>query len=163
MCPLGHIETRALPYQHYTLVFTPGLLAAYKRSLEGQVENLIPDPAALLGQEGGYLASDTLAARGLFPASDAPGWWWAPSGLLGYSPNPSDTPAAELAHANTHFFQPHRFTDPYTNTTTVSYDNYDLLVTESRAPLDNRITAGTRTSTGAVNGDGLDYRVLAPD
>ena len=54
------------------------------------------------------------------------------------------------------------FTDPYGNTTTVSYDPYDLLVTESRDPLDNRTSVGARGPDGTIARDGLDYRVLAP-
>lgn len=161
--PFGQLQSRALPYAHYTLALTPGLLTqVYQRSVNGAVDNLLPDLGAVLGAEGGYLRSDEAITQGLFPASDPSGQWWAPSGRVYYSPNPTDTPAQELAYADAHFFLPQRFTDPFTNTTTITYDPYDLLISESRDPLDNRITVGTRTADGTVGTDGHDYRVLAP-
>ena len=72
------------------------------------------------------------------------GTWWIPSGQACYSPDADDDPAAERAFAQRHFFLPRRFLDPYGNTTTVSYDRYDLLVSQTRDPLGNLVTVGAR-------------------
>ena len=77
-------------------------------------------------------------------------------------PRDDDDPAAELDYARRHFFRPHRFTDPFGNTTTVSYDRYDLLVRQTQDPLGNLVTAGERDPAGELTADGNDYRVLAP-
>jgi RHS repeat-associated protein len=152
--PLGQLQSRALPFAHYTLAFTPGLLTQI-------YQHVLPDPGAVLGTEGGYLNSEKAIAQGLFPASDPSGQWWAPSERVFYSPCSTHAPAQELAYARTHFFLPHRFTDSFANTTTVYYDRYDLLLAESQDPLGNRITVGTRDVNGTVDTDGHDYRVLA--
>ena len=77
-------------------------------------------------------------------------------------PGDDDDPAAELAYARRHFFLPRRFRDPFGNTTTVTYDRYDLLVSQTRDPLGNLVTAGERDAAGRLTADGNDYRVLAP-
>ncbi len=147
--PLGEAHPLGLPYESYTLAFTPELLAqVYQRTRDGVAENLLPDPAAVLGGDGGYAEQDSR--------------WWIPSGHAFYSPDGAHLPAQELAHARAHFFQPGRFRDPFGQTTTVLYDDYDLLVVETRDPLDNRITTGERTADGTVAAGGMDYRVLAP-
>lgn len=155
--PFGQLEPRAFPYEQYALAFTPAVLATYRRTHNGSVENLIPD-TDILGKEGGYLSGDLAKTQNLFPTNDPRGLWWTRSGRTGYSPNESE----DLAFAIDHFYLPHRHTDPFGNTTTVSYDDHKLLATETRDPLDNRITAGTRHANGAIDDDGLDYRVLAP-
>ena len=71
-------------------------------------------------------------------------------------------PTAELRYARRHFFRPHRFTDPFGNTTAISYDGYDLLVTQTRDALGNLVTAGERDPADELTTDGNDYRVLAP-
>ena len=138
----GVLESMALPYESYTLALTPGLLAkVYQRQLPGQpTENLLPDPASVLGPEGGYVDLD------------GNGNWWVPSGQVFYSPGSSDTPEQELASAQEHFFLPGRFQDPFQQVTTVIYDSYDLLMVDVQDPLGNRVTAGERDSSG-VNYD----------
>ncbi len=161
--PLGQVETRALPFEQYKLALTPDLLSTvYQRTLNGPPENLLPDPVSMLGGEGGYLRSDDYRAAGLFPVSDPANHWWTRSGQIFYSPNASDTSAQELAYASQHFFLPRRFQDPFGQTTTITYDPYDLLVQETRDPLSNRVTAGERDQTGALAAQGNDYRVLQP-
>ena len=61
-----------------------------------------------------------------------------------------------------HFFRPHRFTDPFGHTTAIGYDEYDLLIRQTRDPLGNLVTAGERDQAGELTADGNDYRVLAP-
>jgi len=135
--PLGVLEPLALPYRSYRQAFTDSLVA----DLYGdQVD-------ARMLRAAGYLRED--------------GTWRLPSGRVFYSPG-DDDPAAELDYARRHFFLPHRFTDPFGNTTTISYDRYDLLVRQTRDPLGNLVTAGERDPAGELTMDGNDYRVLAP-
>ncbi|MET0476055.1 MAG: SpvB/TcaC N-terminal domain-containing protein [Mycobacterium sp.] len=125
--PLGRVEARCLPFESYRLALTPSLLAdLYGGRVTGEV----------LTSEGGYVEAD--------------GAWWVPSGRMFYSPDAADAAGAELDHALRHFFLPHRFRTPFGATSTVTFDRYDLLVEETRDPVDNRITAEN------------DYRVLAP-
>ncbi|TMQ09542.1 MAG: hypothetical protein E6J90_37785 [Deltaproteobacteria bacterium] len=137
----GHAESRALPFESYKLALTPGLITAV-------YGDRVTD--AMLAGDGGYVHSE----------GDAN--WWIPSGRAFYSPGPDDTAADELAHARQHFFLPHRFRDPFGQTTTVSYDRYDLLVSQTRDPIGNLVTVGAHDATGALVDNGNDYRVLQP-
>lgn len=144
--PPGVLESLALPYESCRLAFTPGLAAAV---FGGRVGD------AMLEDEGGYVHSDGDAA------------WWIPSGQVFYSPGSGDTPAQELAFARTHFFLPHRFRDPFHTGAAgtesyVGYDAYDLLVSETRDALGNRVTVGERAAdpTQPLARGGHDYRVL---
>ncbi len=118
--PLGTLESRALPHRELRLAFTTELLARWYRR-DGTP--LLPDPGAVLEDEGGYLAGD--------------GGWWRPSTLVNYSVDPADDGAAELARARAHFFRPVRFTDQFGHATLVEYDPYDLLVASSLDPVGN--------------------------
>ncbi len=73
-----------------------------------------------------------------------------PIGLVFYAPGEHDSSPQELAFAREHFFLPHRFKDPFGNTTVVAYDHFNLLATLSRDALGNEIRAE------------YDYRVLQP-
>ena len=118
-------------------------------------EQLLPNPDAVLGGQagdrGGYVQSQTLKADGRFPAGDADGHWWIPSGRVYVSPNPADDAAAELTEGRQHFFLPRRYRDPFGHDTLVDFDDHDLLMVETRDAVDNRVTVN-------VN----DYRVLQP-
>lgn len=127
--PLGDLEPLALPFESYTLAFTPGLVDDVYGS---RVD------AAMLRDEGRYVHF----------AGDAN--WWMPSGRLFYSPDSGHGPADELAFARQHFFLPHRFADPFDETTTVGYDKQDLTAVRMVDPIGNE--------TAAV----LDYRTLRP-
>ena len=136
--PPGVLEPLALPYRSYRQAFTDSLVA----DLYGdQVD------AGML-RTAGYIREGST--------------WRLPSGRVFYSPGEDDDPAAELDYARRHFFQPHRFTDPFGSTTVISYDRYDLLVQQTRDPLGNLVTAGERNPAGELTADGNDYRVLAP-
>ncbi len=153
----------ALPFASYTLAFTPGLLTSvYQRQNGNVTEALLPDPVSVLGVEGGYVRSNDLKASGSFPASDPDDYWWVPSGQIFYSPGVNDPPAQELSYAHQHFFLLSRHRDPFGNTTTITYDGYDLLVQETQDSLENRITAGTRDPNGNLLSKSNDYRVLQP-
>ena len=155
LLPLGELEPLALPGESYRLAFTPGLLAqVFRRPRPGQApEDLLPDPAAVLGGQAGdragYLQSQVAKADGRFPASDADDHWWVPSGRSFYSTNPPDDAATELAQARQHFFLPRRIQDPFGQHTFVDYDAHDLLTVETRDALGNRVTV-----------EANDYRVL---
>ncbi|GAA2366310.1 hypothetical protein GCM10010432_23670 [Catellatospora methionotrophica] len=145
----GVQEPLGLPYESYKLAFTPGLLAqAYRRG----AENLLPQPALVLGVEGGYVYAD--------------GGWWIPSGRLLYSPHPADTAAQELAYAREHFFTANRHADPFGAIGYARYDSYDLLLLDSVDAVGNRTSAGERAKAATPDAETLtprlDYRVLAP-
>jgi RHS repeat-associated protein len=155
--PLGGLQSLALPFQKYRLAFTPGLLSVFQR----RGENLLPDPASVLRDQGGYVLSDDLKTQGLFPSSDPGGHWWVLSGQVFYSPKSADGAAQELSNAQAHFFLPCRFRDPFGNDSTVLYDAYDLLILETADPLQNKVTAGERAPDGSITNKN-DYRVLQP-
>ncbi len=68
---------------------------------------------------GGYVSSQELKAEGLFPVDDPDDHWWVPSGRIFFSPN---TTIDELTYAVEHFYLPHRYKDPFGNTTIVTFD-----------------------------------------
>ena len=140
LLPPGVLQPLALAGENYRLSLTPGLLEKiYTRQEPGHPpENLLPDPAHVLREEGGFVDLE------------GDGRWWAPSGRLFYSPEASDSAAAELDHAKRHFFLANRFLDPFRNFSTVRYDVHDLAPVESRDSLDNTVHSA------------IDYRVLSP-
>jgi RHS repeat-associated protein len=150
--PLGQLQSLALPFAAYKLAFTPGLLTTvFQRPQAGQpVQNLIPSAPNVLKGSGGYILSDDQISAGLFPASDATGYWWIPSGQMFYSPGPTDSAATELATAQANFFQPRRYQDIFLNNTTVTYDAYNLLTVEIQDAVGNTVSASN------------DYRILQP-
>jgi RHS repeat-associated protein len=139
--PLGQLESRALPFESYKLAFTPGLLA---------------------GIYGAKVTDSMLANDGRYVHSEGDNQWWIPSGRVFHSPGADDDLAAELAHAQQHFFLSRRYRDPFGQTTFVTYDVYDLLITEIRDALGNLTTIGARDASGALVTPGIDYRVLQP-
>jgi RHS repeat-associated protein len=154
---LGVVESLALPFESHKLAFTPGLLALYQRN--GQ--KLLPDPAAVLRDQGGYVLGDDMKSAGLFPGADPAGLWWVPSGHIYFSPAPTDSASAELGLAQAHFFLPRRFEDAFGNAGIVLYDAHDLLLLETEDALQNKVTVGTRSADGGI-ANGNDYRVLQP-
>jgi RHS repeat-associated protein len=151
LLPLGELKSLALPGETYKLAFTPGLLTQIYQRPRGEEqppENLLPDPVTVL-TKGGYVDLDN------------DGHWWIPSGQMFYSPPTDDSPAQELAYAQQHFFLPHRYLDPFANTTQVEYDQYQLLAVETRDTLGNVTTAKTQDDEQNI-ATRLDYRVLQP-
>jgi RHS repeat-associated protein len=149
LLPQGVAESQAMPGQAYRLAFTPGMLTQiYHRSIGGGPdENLLPDPASVLGGAGGD--------QGGYVDLFRDGSWWVPSGRQFFdvnadSANPAATAAAELAQARAHFYLPQKFVDPFGQSSTAGHDADDLLVVSSTDALGNTI--------GAEN----DYCVLAP-
>ena len=126
---LGELQSSAIEFENYDLAFTPGLLV----QVYGDRVN-----EEMLANEGGYVQLED------------DGNWWIPSGRMFFSLNPADTPPQELTHALVSFFLPRRFSDPFGNTTSITYDLHFLLPVESRNALGS--------STLSEN----DYRVLQP-
>jgi RHS repeat-associated protein len=156
LLPLGRLHELGLPGESYRLAFTPGLLdRILQRPHSGApTEVLLPDPVAVLGgqggDQGGYLRSQTLVADGRFPATDADDYWWLPSGQSFFTTKPLDDAATESAAARGHFYLTRRYRDPFDQDAFVDFDDDDLLITETRDALGNRVTA-----------DVNDYRVLS--
>jgi RHS repeat-associated protein len=125
--PLFCVESLAIRYQSYQLAFTGGLLA--------NVYNALVDDA-MLSADDGYIDGTDYIASGLFPSTDDSSLWWLPSGTSIFDPN--------------QFYLPIEFTDPFDNTTLVTYDGYSLLLAQTADPLKN--------VTSAVN----DYRTMQP-
>jgi RHS repeat-associated protein len=136
--PYGVVEPLAVPYRSYRQAFTAGL-----------VTDLYGDrvDARMLTTAGYVQDGET---------------WWLPSGRVFYSPDGDDDHGAELRYARQHFFLPCRFRDPFGSTTAVTYDHHDLLVSQTRDPLGNLVTAGERDTGNQLTIGGNDYRVLAP-
>lgn len=148
---LGDLEPLALPGESYMLAFTPGLLAqVYQR--QGQA--LLPDPAGVLRGQG--------PDQGGYVDLDGDGHWWIPSGRVFYSADVNDTATQERARAQGHFYSPRRYQDPFGQTTTVTFDDYDLLLLENCDPLENRFTVGERDTAGNITSQANDYRLLQP-
>jgi RHS repeat-associated protein len=122
------MDTLGLVYQQYHLAFNASVTA-----LSGKATT------ALL-QDAQYLESDTYIGN-LFPASDRPGEWWAPSGKIAYLNAGSPQP----------FLLPYQYLDAYGYATTIVYDTHWLLLATVTDAIGNSTTAAP-----------LDYRVLAP-
>ena len=147
LLPFGQLEPLALPGEGYQLAFTPGLAT-----------QIYVDSGKLTAAE----LSNVLTGEGKYVHSEGDANWWIPSGQVFYSPDKTDTAAQELTYATQHFFLPFRLRDPFRQTTTVTYDAYDLLVRETRDPVDNLVTAGERDPVGNLVKSGNNYRVLQP-
>jgi hypothetical protein len=96
--PLGTIESMALSYEREELAWT-----------DAELDELlpeVPDRAAVLRDEGGYVLRD--------------GGVWRPTGRVAYDPSK--------------FHLPNRVTDPFGGATEVEYDDHALLVSASVEP-----------------------------
>jgi len=144
--PFAQGGALALPYESYTLAFTPELVQA-----------IYVDSQKLTAGE----VDSVLAAEGGDVHSEGDANWWMPSGQVFFHPDPQAAPAQECAFAQQHFWLPQRFRDPFQHDALVRYDAYDLLVLETEDALQNTVTAGARDSQGAVT-NGNDYRLLQP-
>lgn len=142
--PFGQLGPRGLKYEDYKLALTDGLLGAVfgvASATDPLADKLawpiqgsdtprsrLNDPA-----RSGYIAGSVLDAR-------FTGQYWVRSGIAGFA-----------ADAHAHFFLPERYTDPFGNVTTLSYDTRDLYVRSSQDAKGNR--------SDIVR---FDHRVLAP-
>jgi RHS repeat-associated protein len=145
---LGELQSLGLLFESYKLALTPSLVADVY---------------------GDRVTNGMLAGPCRYVHTQGDANWWIPSGRLFYSPGSADPPAQELAYARAHFFLAHRFRDAFhagdaPTERFAAYDDYDLLVRETRDALGNRITVGERDADPRrpLARDGHDYRVLQP-
>ncbi len=115
--PLGEIESLALSYETYQMVFTFGLI----EQVYGSKVN-----KNLLKEEGRYIEGKTLIDKGLFKDQDQDDVWWIPSGKQIFD--------------NLHFYLPIAFINPFDQTFTTTYDSSYLLISQTKDPLDNCVT-----------------------
>jgi len=147
--PLHVAEPLGLRSRMYTLVMTPGLIAAtFQRKISGAPpENLLPAPAPILSGMG--------ADQGGYVDLDGDGRWWRPGGRTfcwtGADPlNSASTAAQELAEARKRFFLPQKFVTCFGQVGTADYDTNTLLAVATHDAVGNIVTAE------------YDYRVLQP-
>src|SRR5208282_5123018 len=152
---LGKLESLGLPFETYRKAFPRTLVEEIY--LKSDKIATLQNMNAVMQVDGGYVHFE----------DDKD--WWSPSGKLFYSANSEDTPHQELEYARLHFFVPRRFRDPfYSNLFKtegfIDYDQYDLLVQETRDPVGNRTTVGERNLDPDLPLvlSGQDYRVLQP-
>ena len=126
----GELNQLGLTYEVYKLALTETLLkSVLGNKFDDVVRGALDDPSAC-----GY---------GALRANE----WWQRSGVAGFADDATD-----------HFYLPERYTDPFGNVTTLSYDGkYDLFLQSSTDALGNQ----TRIFADQ-NGVRFDYRVLAP-
>jgi RHS repeat-associated protein len=130
--PEGQVESLALVDYAYQLVYTKGLLdQAFVAS--GKISEA--DLAA------------ALSGPGAFVDLDSDGNQWAPSARILYSADPQHP---DPSFASQHFYLPQGAVDPWGNASSVVYDDFDLLVTQ------------TADAVGNVTSAQHNYRVLQP-
>jgi RHS repeat-associated protein len=152
--PLGQLQSMGIVFEAYHKAFS------HEHSAQMYVTSgLVKDEDELSG---------VMKAAGYIHSEDDDDWW-IPSGRVFYSPNSDDTASEELKYAEKHFFMALRFRDPFFSRTNksewfVSYDQYDLLMQESRDSLGNRVTVGERNIDPELPPTvrGHDYRLLVP-
>ncbi len=131
--PKGEVESLALPYESYQLAFSKGHLDKIFADRANVTEDMLRD-------DGKYFQ--------FVDEEEEADLWWIPSGRVFLSPDP-DNPDENFA--GDHFYLPQAARDPFGNDSHITYDDYDLLVTEARDSNDNIIAARN------------DYRLLQPD
>lgn len=140
---LGRLGRLGLPFETYKLALTAELLAAiFGEGAEDKLNQPLGSAGSarqLLGdcRAGGYLSGAELDAR--FPGVNY-GQYWMRSGIAGFS-----------ADAGRRFFLPDRYTDPFGQTTLLTYEPCGLMLQSSTDPAGNN-TAVTR----------FDYRSFMP-
>ncbi|CAG7644579.1 hypothetical protein PAESOLCIP111_04733 [Paenibacillus solanacearum] len=129
---LGQLNALALTYETYKLAHTDDLLGiVFGNKIGTDVLAALTDK-----KTSGYLNGADLAVRF---GENSTGQYWMCSGVAGFH-----------ADAPQHFFLPERFTDPFGNLTTLTYDPRDLYIQSSTDAL------GSRTEVVE-----FDFRVLA--
>lgn len=110
--PLHQLESLAIPYESYQLAYTPELLADIF----------------------GTKVNPGLLSEGKFTHSEGDNNWWIRSGTIQFK-----TSAESLADAQTRFFSPLSYTNPYGATTKVKYyKDYFLFIEETEDVLGNK-------------------------
>jgi RHS repeat-associated protein len=152
LLPLGEVKPLALPGETYKLA---SLRVCWRRSFSAMANRCC------------QIQPVCSAVR---VSTGAGTWTWMAMVTGGFhragffSTSANDSAAQELAYAQSHFFLPHRYRDPFHAESIVTYDGYDLLMLETRDALGNRVTVGERLPNGDLDltKTGNDYRVLQP-
>jgi RHS repeat-associated protein len=127
--PLGELNPKGISYETYKLAISDGLLDAVLRD---KLEELV-EP----GETYSATVHDILT-RGGYHSWD--GLWWIRSGRPGFAPDAED-----------HFFLPQQYVDPFSQTTRITYDPYDIYLLQICDPLENTTSV-----------EDFDFRVLTP-
>ncbi len=123
--PLGQLESLALPYESYQLAYTPELL------------NDIFDTKW----------DDTMMGDGKFAHNEGDTNWWIRSGTTQFITLPET-----ITDAQSRFYLPNSYTDPYGAVTKVKYyGSYHLFIEETEDALGNKTTV-----------DLFNFRTLSP-
>lgn len=138
--PLAHgvLNHLGLTYETYKLALTEPLLKAV---LGDKFDSTV------------RTAIDTSSTCGYWPGENlfdeaGKGQWWQRSGIAGFADDAAD-----------HFYLPERYTDPFDNQTTLTYDGkYDLFIQSSTDTLGNQTSVFVDPKLGVR----FDYRVLSP-
>lgn len=126
--PFNEQGNLGLPYETYALALTGNLLDAVLAEKHTDVLKAELNDVA----KSGYLRGTEIGA-----AADQ---YWVRSGIAGFTDD-----------ANEHFFLPERYTDPFNQVTTLTFDPRNLFIESSTDAI------GNSTSV-----EKFDYRVLAP-
>lgn len=159
--PLGQMDVCGIILQSYGLVFTAALFdSVYQR---GGLP-LVPSRDSVLtsqdGDGGGYYSSSELKSSDQFPEDDPYDGYWTGSGLIFYSQ--SDDVLQELNDARSSFYSFIRTRNVFGVESSVTYDDYTMLVVEAEDSAGNIATIGERDGGGNRISNGNDYRTLQP-
>jgi RHS repeat-associated protein len=120
-CPVGTIESMAIPFMSYNLCLTPGILDVLNRK---GVD--IRPPREDLSSHYGYVD---------LHLDDN---WWMPSGRGFFAV--TETAEMELQSARSHFYVPVHFKDVFNQPTDIIYDNHFLSVTSVTNAVGNTVS-----------------------
>lgn len=161
LMPMGAMGVSGHIGQAYGMAFTA---ENFERTYQRGGTALLPSPDSVLtdrgGGGGGYFSSSELKARRLFPANDPYDGYWTGAGYTFFSM--SDDADTELAQARSHFYNVVRAKNVFEVQSSVTYDEYDLLIVEATDTTGNVVTVGERDAAGSRQSNGNDYRTLHP-
>jgi RHS repeat-associated protein len=143
--PLGQANRLGLKFESYKCALTDSLLTAVLgQRFDGATRAALGENAALAA----FLPSGYQTDTALFATGAAAKQWWMRSGIAGFADG-----------ADSRFYLPDRYSDPFGNVTTLTYDG-------QAAAADRRYLLFVQSSTDALGNtqsvDQFDYRVLAP-
>lgn len=161
LLPLSEIGACGHLGQSYGFAFTASM---FDDTYQTNGAPLVPSRdivlTSKLGNGGGYFSSTELKTQGLFPLDDLYDGYWAGNGLTFFSL--SDNPDIELAEARSKFYTINRVKSVFGVESSVTYDDYNLLIVEAVESMGNVVTIGERDALGNRITNGNDYRTLQP-
>ena len=142
----GNPSRLGLTYESYKLALTADLLGDV---LQDKFTATVRGALGAATKPSDFLASGYVPDSALFATGKAAQQWWMRSGVAGFA-----------SGAAQRFYLPERYTDPFGNVTTLSYDG------EAATDPTRRYLLFVASSTDAVGNtvavEAFDYRVLAP-